>query len=137
MSAEYEATLFHGTTKRFHRFDRAYLSSGCGGMDTIYGFYLTDQQDAARWFALQQPGEAFVLAVRVKLLKPLQCHHTGLQSATAGVLADGARVRGHDGIIFHCGPLGSMFVCVFDPDYLRVVGRAKVREASDERARQR
>lgn len=132
---KYEATLYHGTTRQFERFARAYLGWGCGGPDTHLGFYLTDQQDAARWFALQQGGQGFVLSVQVRLLNPLHCTHTGLTSLAASVLAEGALAKGHDGIIFHCGPLGSTFVLVFEPSRLRIIGTAKVGEDNHERAR--
>ena len=117
----FEATLYHGSGSRFGEFDRRYLGKGTGGPDT-QGFYLSNDRDAARYFARQcHMGALYVYTVTVSLMLPLWCRRADLSNTSAALVADQALRRLYDGAVFPNGPRHTLFAMVFWPRCLLVV----------------
>lgn len=117
----FEATLYHGSGSRFGEFDRRFLGKGTGGPDT-QGFYLSNDRDAARYFARQCHTNAlYVYTVAVALMLPYRCFLAGLNNEGAATVHRDAMAALYDGVIITNGPKATLFVMVFWPRCLRII----------------
>lgn len=129
-------TLYHGT-----KVNVSSLKPGVGmdesGAPQVPGIYLTDNKDAANWYALQEDDDRFLKHVNVNMTNPLVVSGNNELIKQLGIKSlseakDAAKKLGHDGIIiengFYTRGGPHKAYIAFDSDQVKIIAPPKSKE---------